>query len=384
MVPLSATPNAVAVTYLSSGDVNGDGNTDLLTNLNGLVLLLGNGKGGFTEKAITNGPYDGDLAPTLVDLNGDGKADVVDVSPGGYGDPKDGCPVQNGAVNVWLGDGKGNFTASSSLPIQPSQYATVAVADFHHDGMPDVAVLHFSTQECTSPPYGNLDVFLSDGKGNLTHAYGATVFNEGFGLVAGDFNKDGRIDLAYLTTIFSNNKAEILTLDGNGDGSFRTGPSYTLADTPQGNPEYGYGVVDQLAAGDLNGDGRADLLINLGPSNAPGAQAKVASLLAKATGGFYWKSSVPVQTTSFPLFQPVDLNGDGRLDLLTQFYSTATPIVTTVKAYAGLGTGSFGTPQHILSQGTYSNPVAVPLTKGGSRRLSSSLLSLRSHLRSKC
>jgi len=88
-------------------------------------------------------------------------------------------------------------------------------------------------------------------------------------------------------------------------------------------------------------------------------------LLAKQTSGFYWRGSTPAASTRSPLFQALNLNGDGKLDLLTAFYSTATPPVTTTKVYAGLGTGLFGAPQTILSQSAYTYPVAVPLIKGG-------------------
>jgi hypothetical protein len=65
----------------------------------------------------------------------------------------------------------------------------------------------------------------------------------------------------------------------------------------------------------------------------------------------------------FPNFQLLDLNGDGKLDLLLPFVSS-TSLLTT-KASAGDGTGTFQTPQTLISQANYNKPIAVPLTTTG-------------------
>ena len=354
-ISLGTVSRAGTVQFLASGDVNGDGNTDLLVTFGSTPqLLLGDGKGGFTTKP-TNLLIDDftNLAVVLLDVNGDGKADFI---VGGGGSYDHDCNEFPGALSIYLGDGRGNFTLANSYPQNPATFFTIAVGDFNHDGKPDLATLNNpGGLECSSPNTDILSVLLNAGNGNFTGGYGAVIQNA-FGLVTGDFDGDGRTDLAYWLPI--NSGANINTLNGNGDGSFRTGPSY-LTDSS----------AFQLAAGNLNGDKRTDLVVDLAAKNTPGALPRTATLLAKQTGGFYWQSAVssnPPFGQLSGLLDVLDLNGNGKLDLLMSFPSASSsrPFSIT-KAYAGNGTGTFGQAQTLVSQTAYVNPVALPLTKNG-------------------
>ena len=358
-VLLQPTTTPVHVQFVASGDVNGDHNTDLLTNVGFTPeLLLGNGKGGFTEKLITNGPNPNiDINSLLIDVNGDGFADYISTYGGGY-DEQNGCQETPGSLNVFLGDGRGNFLTGNTYSINPSTNISIAVGDFNHDGNPDLALVSYSTDDCApAPAQSNLVILLGNGRGGFTSSYNATVGSSATSLVIGEFSGNGLLDLAYTAVSFRTNLPEIDTLDGNGDGTFRAGPTY-VTDTSR---------VGLIAAGNLNGDRRTDLVVNLGAKSAAGAQPKIASLLAKVTEGFYWQSALYSQDL-FPNqlylnYQLIDLNGDGKLDLLLPFVSATGQWATRLSA--GEGTGTFQTPQTILSQATYGDPVAVALTRGG-------------------
>ena len=170
-------PDSVAV-----GDFNGDGKQDLAAANNGsnnVTVLLGNGSGGFT--AASGSPFAAGSIPLSVavaDFNGDGKQDLAIADEGS-------------GVTVLLGDGSGGFTAATGSPFATDlSLDSLAVGDFNGDGWPDLAV--------ANPGDSNLTVLLGDGSGAFTVAPGSPIATgtAPFGLAVGDFNRDGRPDVA--------------------------------------------------------------------------------------------------------------------------------------------------------------------------------------------
>src|SRR5437773_689958 len=259
-------------TALAVGDVNADGKADLVMTsgtFNSIFILLGDGTGQFIffKSFSSGGAFPAYVV--LKDLNGDGKEDVIvsnSTAPGN----------SFGNIATLLGDGSGNFGSASTFAVGNNPNS-IAVADFNGDNKLDVAVTNSTSQ--------NMSVLLGDGAGNLSPdviyaAGGATLY----AVTSGDFNGDGKTDLAVLA-------GSILIFLGNGAGSF----------TPVANFEAG-GLTNSLdesslAVGDFNNDSRLDLaaanqfqrsvsiLIN-SCGSAIGSQLQFASsLFASSEGG---------------------------------------------------------------------------------------------------
>jgi uncharacterized protein (DUF2141 family) len=312
-------PYGVAV-----GDFNGDGKLDLVVaNKCGndqscgspgtVSILLGDGKGDFT---LTSSPATG-YRPSWVavgDFNGDGKLDLAVANSCGN-DPS--CQ-SSGTVSILLGDGLGNFTLVSS-PAIDLQPAYVAVGDFNGDGKLDLAV---ASPNPAYPQPGAVSVLLGDGGGNFTLAWTAFTTSgllslwQPNSLAVGDFNQDGKLDLAVFGLPFG--PPVVFVYLGDGTGNF------TLASTPDAGG-WGYSVV----AGDFNGDGKVDLAV------ANYFWSTVSTLLGDGTGQFTLAASIP--TGSLPqALATGDFNGDNILDLAVVDYNErATDVML------GDGTGKF-------------------------------------------
>jgi hypothetical protein len=167
-------------------DVNGDGHADIVTtNWEGdsVTILLGDGKGGFTQAA--GSPFPGGKTPfgvAVADLNGDGKPDLAVVNYSGHADQ----PANDG-VTILLGDGQGGFKIMAGSPF-PTGHAPVrlAVGDVNGDGIPDVVTVNLASNDIT---------VLLGGRGTFTRAATIAVGKEPEGIAVGDLNGDGKADI---------------------------------------------------------------------------------------------------------------------------------------------------------------------------------------------
>lgn len=234
----------------------------------------------------------GPNAITLGDFNNDRKLDIAVANA--CGDKQ--CET-NGVVKVLFNNGDGTFSyGPSSQSADSGNSLALTAADFNNDGNLDLAVVNTAINEL-----GDVTILLGQGNGrfNLVNAYGlgeVPLF-----VRAGDFNKDGKMDIA----VTLNNPPKVAVLLGNGDGSFQNPVLYDVEEGPQ-----------DLAVADVNRDGNPDLLVVNECGHTNGCrQGTVSVLLGNGDGTFQAQQSYFVGI--FPLEVAVaDFNGDGNPDLV--------------------------------------------------------------------
>jgi hypothetical protein len=228
--------NFLGATSVAVGDFDGDGKPDLAV-VNRLLVdvLLGNGDGTF-QAPLRYFPYSNPSSLAVGDFNGDGKPDLA--------------VANNGGLSVLLNKGGGTFATAV-------QYATgtypksVAVGDLNGDGKLDLAVANQGSPADVND-VDNVSVLLGNGDGTFQAAVNYAAGSGPSSVIVGDLNGDGKPDLAVANQYPSKNLdgANMSVLLGNGDGTFQAAVNYAA----------GRGPVS-VALGDFNGDGKSDLAV---------------------------------------------------------------------------------------------------------------------------
>jgi uncharacterized repeat protein (TIGR01451 family) len=302
------TPSGVAV-----GEFNNDGKPDLAvsnTNSRDITIRLGDGAGGFPI-AITVVNYNDDIVSSVIvgDFNHDGKQDIAATLQL--------LMFRNGYVAVWFGDGTGVFfpnfnTIVFEAGVNP---LSVAAGDFNNDGRQDLVASNSDSDTMTAL-LNTCDATPCSGtsfKQPVDSPLSAGT--EPFAVVVGDFNRDGKDDLA--TANFSSGNATILF--GDGTGAF-----------PNTSTVNAGGGPFAIAVGDFNRDGKPDLAIaNRNSNNAT-------IRLGDGAGGFPDANASTVATGFMPDSVAVgDFNRDDKQDL------AVANAVGNVTILLGDGTGAF-------------------------------------------
>jgi FG-GAP-like repeat len=303
---------------LTVADSSGDQRPDIITvsqNENEASELLNDTSGGFgnpsgetigylptaSQGVITNAPSPVSVPQTqTIDLNGDGKPDVLLVENGSNGQQ----PLQ---LTALLNDGTGKLgpPIRTPIPLAPDgSFPTFSAGYFRSATIPDVIYANWEE------PYV---VAFMPGNGDGTFGTPVTLSIQLFPirLVSGDFNGDGKLDFA---VIGEGPEATMPQLDvflGNGDGTFNHLPSQMLTSLESTQPF-------QLIAADFNHDGKTDLLI--GYDAGYGADGNPAYNLDLAWGNGDGTFQMPtLAMPNFGLVTVADVNNDGYPDLIQEF-----------------------------------------------------------------
>lgn len=291
--PISTFNSGGSAQFTAVADFNHDGRLDaVVSNRNGVIsFLAGNGNGAFAAPATIAAFASGVYPVVAADFNRDGHPDIAVLKPG------------QSTVMIFLGKGDGAFLAPKSIAVghQPKY---MLVADVNGDHAPD---LIFSAGPDSSYKVG-FTLLLGQGNGNF-HAPRLIVSANGAAgsvMTIGDVNHDGHEDVV---TCDGGGDAEVFL--GNGDGTFREQP-------PFNDGLYEIGGETQLVLADFYGNGNLDLAVgNYGYEDNP---AVLYLLQGNGDGTFVTSpyNSPPSLTAGFfPVWVAAqDMNGDGKVDLV--------------------------------------------------------------------
>jgi hypothetical protein len=272
-------------------DFNNDGLQDLAIATNtgdDVAIRLGNGTGGFTGS--TNVP----VGPASHPGHGIQPNQVVigDFNRDGNQDFAT-SNINEGTVSIRLGDGAGNFTgetSTSEIALGVSLDAnSLAVGDFNSDGKQDLAV--------ANPFSSTISILLGDGLGAFPTISSLSADSPQF-VVVGDFNNDGKQDLVAATFFDA-----VQIFLGDGLGGFGVPTYISTGDRPRG-----------IAIGDFNNDGKQDFL------TANTTDSTVSVRLGNGLGGFTGSTDISAGTTPYSVAAG-DFNNDGKLDFVTANYN---------------------------------------------------------------
>jgi hypothetical protein len=340
-------PHGVNIT--AHGDFNGDGREDLIVQpfaspFPSALLYLSSSDG--TYRAPVTLPQQVSLA-AIGDFNHDGKLDFA--APGASGSQ----------MRIYLGNGDGTFQAPKTVAdsTASSEFLwTIVAADVNHDGSTDlVEILGPATGGNTS-----LQVWTSNGNGTFTAGQRiSNVFNtEGGAAFAGDFDGDGKPDIAIVNA--ETGPANVQVWYGDGAGDF--GSPFKITD-PNGYDDL------NLTVADVNGDGRSDLISGAfiyGVSGSSQNLKKLAIFSGNSSRTLSYSNIATDQCAGKSAVAVADFNGDGINDLAFPEGSCASLDASgDFVIRPGTGHGSFGAAQ-IVYQNTYNiyQPYAVRTTTG--------------------
>jgi hypothetical protein len=316
-----------------AADLIGDGKPDLVfaNNISATVAVLRNttATGGGTvsfaaRQTFTVGSHPSAVA--VADFNGDGRPDLAVVN---YSDNTISVLLNTTAARA----GTISFAAGLVFGVGNGPFS-VAMGDFNGDDKPDLAIANFNGDSVSvlrnTTATGAGTVSFADQQTFVAGSYPSAV-------VVGDFNGDGKLDLAVADS--GGNTLSVLrntTMTGTSTVSFAAQQTFAA----------GAGS-DYLATADFNGDGRPDLAVI--DSNGATANGMVTVLLNATTTGTATVAFAAPQTFAvgnYPVsIAAADFNSDGRPDLAVVNYGDNTVSVLVNTTALGATTPAFAAQQ---------------------------------------
>jgi hypothetical protein len=265
-------------------DLDGDGHLDIACSIrkaDGLHVMFGDGKGGFTDVEQDFNKADGYGGAEILDMTGDGKPDII------FG-------THRAPMVVYQNLGERRFKETSQGLDNEEIVSDIAVGDIDGDKHPDIAAIGLFG--------GGVFLWKGDGKGGFTRIRNKLYKDDAFGreIVCADVNRDGRADI-----VVTQQGPKVLIAHGEG---------FQFQDQSQGLPvPLTTGTDQSIAVEDVDGDGKPEIaLATIAIEGNPGievfkqaADGTWASLAHGLPRGF---------TTSSVAFG--DIDGDKKIDLL--------------------------------------------------------------------
>ena len=304
---------------LDIGDMNGDAVPDIIyvdrTNLN---VIPGTGSGGFpVETVFNNGFYRGSDSLAIADFNGDNNQDIA-VSKREF--DKDYNALGKTSAAVYWGTGNNTFSKGPVMETPYDWSEEIIAGDFNGDGKEDLA--------CGGEAYEGISVFLNNGNGTFGSATPYAINDMLKDFWVADINNDGRLDIIssdVKTVSYGNYTYSLSIHTGKGDGTFQYQHSIPLM-----------GGVSGLAIKDFNGDGFPDTAAAVWYDSS-GFNSNIEIFINNGDGTF--KAPIVTEVGEFLYwFNSLisdDFNHDGFMDIAVRLDSTAIALLT------GNGDGTF-------------------------------------------
>lgn len=326
---------ALETPWLAVAETDDDNGScpELIVGVNGFFYLypnLGSGNTGLTQfgppvQFLAGNAY----AASVADINGDGAPDLV--------------TAQYGSFGVFLHTGDNMFTHVSALSDAGALATSGAFADFNGDGMLDVLSASGSLVTGVNP------------SGFAPPTY---IGITGRIVVSGDFNQDGKQDAVFVASPGSAFPTTLSVMLGNGDGTFRAGPVYTV------NSQ-----IAALAVADLNNDGHLDLIAGTSPVGGINSTPVLVLVFAGAGNGTF------TQTATISLPGPLDGLAGANNIAVADFNKDGYPDIALVQGSSvaillGTGGGAFGPPSLVTMPSTiFLGPGVVAADLNGDQKL---------------
>ncbi len=368
-VPAGGAQRSVTV-----ADFNGDNNLDMAltirSNINVVGVLLGDGKGQFSEPVnfragsepdeIEAGDFDDDKiidlamtdfsSETVIILKGDGKGGFAN-TPKFFGSGQNGFTVRGddlnndgikdftvltrSGINVVMGAGDFTYPSSNNFSIGGADPRSFTLNDFNNDDIPDLAVASLSSDL--------VGILIGDGTGSFSDPVKVEVGNGPTPIVSSDFNNDGNIDIAVVNTIDSNaDDPTVSILMGDGNAGFSES-RFDVGERPT-----------SISLVDFNNDGIGDLAI-------PDDRADIVSIyFGDGKGKFGNSVDFALGENANPKFVKAgDVDKDGSIDLVVlNAHSGSSSLLNNIEVLFGDGANG------IISSINFSNgkgPISLAL-----------------------